>query len=88
MLEFSLVEDLRHIHACKVALEKGEGGVDVAGFHEAQARGGGYIGEFVADDLPGFGAAVGERREANVIELFPVDGAVEVAGCGDRCGKE
>ena len=31
---------------------------------------------------------MGKRGEADVVELFPVNGAVEVAGCGDGCWEE
>jgi hypothetical protein len=87
VLKFRLVEHLRHVHAREIALQQVDCRVDVLGLHLAEAWGGCHVGQFVADDLALFGAIVRERREANVVQLLPVDGAVKVAACGHGRGE-
>jgi hypothetical protein len=87
VLKVRLVKDLREVHARKVALEQVDDGVDVLLLEETETGRGCYVWELIPDDLARLCAAMGERREADVVELLPVDCAVEVAACGDGRGE-
>lgn len=61
VLKFGLVEDLRHVHALEVALQKIECGRDVLRLHLSQAWRRCYIWQFVSVDLTQLCAAVRQR---------------------------
>lgn len=61
VLKLGLVEDLRHVHALKVTLQKIESGRDILRLHLAQAWRRCYIWQFVSVDLTQLCAAVRQR---------------------------
>jgi hypothetical protein len=88
VLKLRLVEHLRHVHTREVALQQVDCRIHILAFNLAEARGRRHVGKFVADDLALLCAVVRERGEADVVQLLPVDCAVEVAACGHGSGKQ
>lgn len=82
------VKRLIQLKALLVPLEQVLDSVNVLGFHRAQVRGGRDIGKVVLANLASLGGSVRERREANLVELQPVEGTVVVAARADRGGQK
>ena len=79
VLKLGLVKDLRHVHALEVTPQQINSGIDVLCLDLAQPGGGCSVRQLVTNNLSCLCAAIGKRGEANVVQLLPVNGAVEVA---------
>lgn len=81
-------ESLVHVEAEQIPLQKIVDRINVFGLHWPQARRRGSRREMILGDLAGLGGAMGERREANLIQLQPVQGTMVVSTGADGGGED
>lgn len=87
VLEFLLGELGCHIEAGEVLVQKGARLLNVLLLQLAQALGRRVVGQRILADLE-LRLAVGRQRaEADLVQLLPVDGTVEVATGADGLGQ-
>ena len=78
MIDFLPRKSRVHIKALQVPLEQVLDSIDILSLHGSKAGSGSMAGKVVLGDLASFGRALGERREADLIKLQPVQRTVVI----------